>query len=314
MNIIAVTNSDDTITLTKPLYVCIRKSDDAAAHSLSCNFGITEQLPPLKEITVKYEDIILFSGVVDTQTVSCDDKGMYLSINARSYAALLLDSEAMPTNYYMPSLQLIYDRHLAPYGIKGFKGENKVFTSQMNISKGCSEWSVIKKFADTFMGINPIIDENGYVDLTGNDSNNTVFVYYDDKIINISKVLNPYKLISQVILRTEENADYSMTVNNNKPTPYIKRRYYDGANTALSPLYKGEKIIDNSNMEYLSVKIKYSGFLPIKINNKMKILNSPISLDDTLVVKEIKYTLSSKGKYTDITLGFLNEVINNVDS
>lgn len=301
MNIIATTIDNKTIDINNIFYMSIRKSIDAQAHSLSCIFSAYEEYPTIKKIRIIDNDFALFSGIVDTQKVTYDNNGLHISITGRSYSALLIDSEAMPTTYYMPSLSLIYDKNIAPYGLKGFKGDNKNHIGALTIPKGYSEWNVLQKFADTFVKVTPIIDENGIVDLTDNDKNSTVIIYYDKNVTSISKELNPYKIISKVIMRTKENSDYSLTINNNYYNTSLKKRYYNAVGEN-APLYKGEQIINNTNNEYTTINLTYSGFLAVKLNNKMKIVDCPFSINDDLLVSDIKYTLSDKGKYTSITL------------
>ena len=87
------------------------------ADSLYATFAYapTEQLT---EIALYEEDVPLFIGVIDEEEHERNEQGEYLKISARSLAAHLLDNEAEPCAYDHPSLSLIYERYVKPFGIK----------------------------------------------------------------------------------------------------------------------------------------------------------------------------------------------------
>ena len=68
---------------------------------------------------------VLFAGIVDEQVLSESGDGITVELSARSRAALLLDNEARPQIYYMPSLKLMFERHAAPYGFTGYLGRDR---------------------------------------------------------------------------------------------------------------------------------------------------------------------------------------------
>src|SRR5699024_3417624 len=83
---------------------------------------------------------VLFAGIVDEQVLSEDGDGITVELSARSRAALLLDNEAQPQIYYMPSLKLLFERHAAPCGFTGYLGRDEVFGGAFTVEKGMSEW------------------------------------------------------------------------------------------------------------------------------------------------------------------------------
>lgn len=92
---------------------------------------------------------VCFDGIVDIQKESCADK-MMLMLVARSRAALLLDNEAVPQTYGMPSLATIFARHVQPYGFTTFYGNVKAFNGELTITKGMSEWQAAAEFCTRF--------------------------------------------------------------------------------------------------------------------------------------------------------------------
>ena len=98
---------------------------------------------------------VFFRGLIDEQEVAIDSGGVSLQVCARSLAALLLDNEAIPQTYYVPSAKLIYQRHAQPYGFPAFSGRDKAFSAKLQIDKGTSEWEVIESFCRDHLGARP---------------------------------------------------------------------------------------------------------------------------------------------------------------
>ena len=100
------------------------------ADSLYATFAYapTEQLT---EIALYEEDVPLFIGVIDEEEHERNEQGEYLKISARSLAAHLLDNEAEPCAYDHPSLSLIYERYVKPFGIKMEDRADAVFFGEL---------------------------------------------------------------------------------------------------------------------------------------------------------------------------------------
>ena len=68
--------------------------------------------------TAWQEGELVFSGVVDECQVNWSAQGGQLEVSGRGMAALLLDNEALGTDYDVATLQDILQDHVLPYGIQ----------------------------------------------------------------------------------------------------------------------------------------------------------------------------------------------------
>ena len=138
----------ETREFTKPASVRFSADRDAPAHSLEARFpleplGSGQRLPEFHTIQVVKDGAVFFRGLIDEQTILVDGDGAGIEVCSRSMAALLLDNEAIPQTYYVPSTRLIYQRHAQPYGFSEFSGKDKAFSTKLQIEKGASEWEAV---------------------------------------------------------------------------------------------------------------------------------------------------------------------------
>ncbi|MCH3972927.1 MAG: hypothetical protein LKE53_09255 [Oscillospiraceae bacterium] len=145
--------------LPEPLSLTLQKDEDAPADSLTAAFALPQKVPGAAFCRLQDEAGVWFDGVTDTlrETVG---GGRTLTLSARSRAALLLDSEALPVTYARPSLRQLFRSIAAPHGFAGIAGEQKTFYSQYEIPSGTSEWQAINGFCQSFLGV-PLREENG---------------------------------------------------------------------------------------------------------------------------------------------------------
>ena len=98
-------------------------------------FGSGQRLPEFHTIQVVKDGAVFFRGLIDEQTILVDGDGAGIEVCSRSMAALLLDNEAIPQTYYVPSTRLIYQRHAQPYGFSEFSGKDKAFSTKLQIER-----------------------------------------------------------------------------------------------------------------------------------------------------------------------------------
>ncbi len=111
-------------------------------------------------------DELVFTGVVDECEVSWSTYGCRLEVTGRSMAALLLDNEALGTDYDVATIQDILHDHVYPYGIQVAQQDMLPAAEHFCIDYGSSEWSVLYQFARYHGGITPRFDRQGRLLLT----------------------------------------------------------------------------------------------------------------------------------------------------
>lgn len=163
MNCFALSGSAQ-IPLPEPVKLVFRSGEDAPADRLTAVFAISLSAE-VTGVQVHQEDgTLFFDGVADEQTQS----GGLLTLSCRSRAALLLDNEALPQSYAAPSLGLIFERHIRPYGFTAYRGNGAAFSSAFSVTKGMSEWQTAEAFCKAYLKITPrakgtVFDASGEV-------------------------------------------------------------------------------------------------------------------------------------------------------
>ncbi|WOC32149.1 MULTISPECIES: hypothetical protein [Caproicibacterium] len=138
--------------LPAPVSVSLQKDEDAPAAGLQAVFPAWEDVPCAAFFRVEEIDgTVWFDGVVDT-LMQTDGAARLLKLTARSRAALLLDSEALPCLYARPSLPQLIRDHAVPYGFAGAAGCTDIFEVPYTVEKGISEWQVLAEFCQNYLG------------------------------------------------------------------------------------------------------------------------------------------------------------------
>lgn len=91
---------------------------------------------------------LVFVGQADEIVSIVRTDGAIVRLSARSLAGRLLDNEAEPVTYVNPAAKFIFERHLKPFGIVGYDGDEHPFMGTIKIEKGMTEWQVLEKFCN----------------------------------------------------------------------------------------------------------------------------------------------------------------------
>ncbi|MCL2056718.1 MAG: hypothetical protein FWH02_05820 [Oscillospiraceae bacterium] len=167
-----------------------------------------------------------FLGNVDAQRTELSDRGLIVSVDARSAAALLLDNEALPMDYIGISLDTLFARHITPYGFSLSRLEPNRRLASYPVHKGISEWEALCGFIHYAYGCRPQV------------KGRTVFVRTQkpQRVLNISnkgggaiftklsEQRTPYSIISRVVIR-DYLGEYSTGVNNPSADGIRRTRY-----------------------------------------------------------------------------------------
>ncbi len=138
--------------LPRPASFRFDSSEEAPADRLTAVFPLRRDCGPLPGLRVRDgAGGLLFDGPVDVLRRVSSGGGCSAVLTARSRAALLLDSEAVPQSYDLPSLPTVYERHIRPYGFAGWKGSGRVFAGTVTVEKGMSEWQVAARFCAEYL-------------------------------------------------------------------------------------------------------------------------------------------------------------------
>lgn len=309
---IATTIENEKVDLKNPYSTEINKSYEAPADILKVIFASERKHLEYKYIDVYItEGIKFFSGIVDEQKFEVTDKGCFLTIEARSITAYLIDNEASPQTYKRPSLDIIFKRHIEPYGFKAIYGNNSNFNTTIDVVKGMSEWDVLEQFCSSCLNVFPIVNADGTVDATGNVELEKLYFSNIKNGINYNSIKTSYKrykLISEIIVCSQYEAIYVADIKDQESiNKGIKRKKFinmstEENNTKKISVDTAENMINNSKKKAHEIIITCLGAVNARIGNRCELNDYILGKIENLKVYETEYRLNYNGEFTIITL------------
>ena len=298
MTYVGVTPAGKTIILPAPVSAKLNQTEDAPADGFTGVFPLKKSngnLTGLRIYDANHD--LCFDGIVDDQKESCGSE-IKLMLVARSRSALLLDNEAIPQTYCMPSLATIFARHVKPYGFTDFVGDARTCSGQLAVTKGMSEWSVAEAFCHDYLKVKPRV-VNGVFDASGEKPKGKL-VFDQNRGIQYSSIVvqNKYcSLLSELLVQSSGNGTYSTVIQNSEANALgVKRRRCLAAGT------DADALMDAAHRKAFSVTVNCPGEVPAKMFMSASIQDKVLGAMDNLYVSEIDDTLDSSGKITRFLL------------
>lgn len=282
-------------TFYKPFSMNIVSSLDAPADSMKASFFVQGNIPVIYSVKVYSKSKILFYGFVDEQTERMIKNGYILEIKARSMASLLLDNEAQPLTYCLPTIDMLFERHFKTLGFKGYIGSADALNGNLTITKGMSEWDVLENFCRLKNGSHPFVTNDGYINTGETKSENVIFL---SGRMSISRIFKRSVIISDIYSRINPNGDYSMhTVNPEAVSNgIIRKRCFNMADRNRKCSMMPEEITALSNRKAKSYIIGFENIADCGRGDRIVVSK----IDEKLIIKEIHFITDSKGEKTAI--------------
>ena len=286
------------VTFTKPLKLSFEASEDAPADRLTAMFAVRGSVPVLRTAEMWEGERCVFRGPVDTQTEEQNREGLLLTVSARSLAGVLLDQEALPQTYCMPSMSLLMQRHFAPLGFS-YQGEDLVWRGEMTVSKGMSEWTVLKSFCGFFEGLVPRITPEGEILLVPKEPDTVVLGR--KKLLSVRHCLNSRVLVSEVRARTCIDGGYEMKLPSALAQACgVKRvRYVNSIDSKSRTVLTAGELLRRAEDSYEQLVLDYGGRLLCEPGCRLLAEGQRGSF----LIRELNYTLDSTGENTVIRAG-----------
>ena len=258
---------------SRPLKYSIISDKDAPADSLSAVFCISGRVPVLKEIVVRNGGETIFCGEIDRQSEVISGDSHVLEISSRSLAAILLDNEAKPQQYCMPSMPLLMSRHFAPLGFDRYTGTEKAFNGELVINKGMSQWEVLETFCEKFLHTKPKLSEDGTIDISGSDSGGSLVIGKNDGLLYIKRTVRRDTVVSDIYARTCNTGDYETYIGNERAAEFgVKRvRYVSSINHRSRSVLETREIIPKLNRKARQYELLLSGSVLCRVGDKLRI-------------------------------------------
>ncbi|MCR4924735.1 MAG: hypothetical protein K5917_00440 [Clostridiales bacterium] len=288
--------------LSKPFKMTLLSDFDTPADSLYVVFVCDENLPEFCEVEIENENETIFNGIIDEQICHCSKEGIFLEISARSFAAVLLDNEAIPATYFMPSLQEIFEIHAKDYGIKDYIGQGRC-NGNFTISKGTSEWEVIENFVKSVIGVTPHITSDLILnagDISYSNCYKISNTLPDCESFISAKVKNKrYGTVSTVLTKLSNTDSYnSVSENEVAVKKGIKsRRLLNLANVPeWEKEFKINRIFEKSKLESFVITVKLPFQKNYRVGDKVEFYDDLLGNYEDLMIWSTKYTITDKEK------------------
>lgn len=248
---------------------------------------------------------LVFVGQADEIVSIVHNSGAIVRLSARSLAGRLLDNEAEPVTYINPAAKFIFERHLKPFGIVGYDGDEHPFMGEIKIEKGMTEWQVLEKFCNGRYGKGPRITGAGFALMCGTYGGAEPIVFGRNGVgyTSLREYIKPCKVISQVKLRTEEYGGYKSVVGNGSAADRIKRVRYVNAFLDNNAVKTADRMIESGNRQSFEIMLECAECLCGIVGRRAVIDDPLVGKRKGLVVKSIKYSLGKNGESTTVVLG-----------
>lgn len=312
MTYIVTTVSGQKVNLGAAYSIQINKSRETPADSLTAVF-FSEKIHPEYKLIEAYtsENQLFFSGIVDEQKFEVAENGCFLTIKSRSKTAYLIDNEASPQIYKRPSLDIIFKRHIKPYGFTSIIGNKSTFNANIEVEKGMSEWDVLEEFCSSCLGTFPLVNADGSIDASGRVATKKILFSNAGSGISysyISQKYNRYKLISEVTVCAPYAAIYVDKVKDIEliNNGICRRKFIsmteDTSSAKNISVDTAKQMILDSKKKFNEIIIKCPGAIYAQIGNSCQISDSVLGNLQNLIVYEVEYTLNKSGEFTVFTL------------
>ncbi len=284
-----------TVACHHPIKVSLSVSEEAPADRLAVVFAVSGTVPLLTSVEVCDGDERVFFGYVDEQIEEEGDGGRFLSVTARSLAAVLLDNEAAPQTYCMPSMPLLMQRHFRPLGFTAFVGNAQAYSGELVVTKGMSEWSVLQQFCRYFTRTKPKIRRDGVIDISGT-APQEMLVLPQEKLLMCRHEYRPRVLFSEIWARTRIGGGYEMPFAGEKAKALgvQRRRYVNTAGTREQTPLSVQEMLTATEAAYERLVVTYSGFLRAEPDTGLQLVGHP----EQYRIRELHYALDKTGERT----------------
>ena len=276
---------------------------DVPADSLTLTLPFDGRLREADTVEAYQGETLRFFGQADEVISVRQGERLVTRVTARSLAALLLDNEAEPLTYNNPSNKLMFDRHLAPFGITSYDEERHPLYNDLRIDKGMSHWQALEAFCLKRYGSAPRI-EGRRAFLRGYGREGTVlFGENGVRCLSLNESLRRHRLISEVKVKFNSANGYSSSVKNANPLcDGVRRVRYVNAAADNVNLDAAWHMIDKGNRASYLLRLDCAGARPDLLGMPAVVEDSGLGRIEGLRVTGVKYTMNEKGELTTVSL------------
>ncbi len=314
----------ETAALPKPISVEIDQELDVPCDDMTVVFGYSASFPKISRIyalsdkyagdeaaAIENQDVI-FAGVVDERVTNITVTSAVITVYARSLAALLVDNECVPQSYYCPTAEVIYEKHLKPFGVALLESLTAKRNGELTVSKGSSHYDVLADFCENFLDTVPRIDSTGVCRLNNTSTNGDLYFDNNSAALLFSGAIgytsltvreNDYSRVSSVAVCSDGSLSYKTIIADEDASEsgIVRTRYLNVSDFSEFTLSQADDIITQGIKDSYTVTLKTGESLVNTLGFTAHI-NSDICDCEGLAVSEIHYTLTADKQETEIKL------------
>ena len=289
----------------RPLSMTIRMDENVPADDFSGVFAYSG-VGELAGVCIYDDEKKVFAGIVDEQESILSPDGRVLRVCARSLAAHLLDNEAMPQSYDHPSASLIYERHIKPYGIAWQDSDDATFFGELAVTKGMSQWTVLKSFCSACYSSSPRVTADGKLRMKGAGSEQTV-IFSDGAggiaYTELRECRKRCEEISRVNIKVSDDAGYRYLLDNSGAISRgIRRERYLNAVLEKTPMTCADAMLANAAAASYEVRLVCPDRLLYSVGCGARVINRTTGVLDDLYISAVSYRMDADGEKTTLLL------------
>lgn len=312
ISIIGTTIDNESFIFSNIISLDFSASRFIPANSLTFSAPISDYTLKFSHISLKFNNSLVFNGIVDSQSLSINDSSVpFISISSRSISALMLDNEVKPAIYFkLSSDQLIKD-HALPFGVKGALFPFPTTINFIQVKKSSSHWAVIDLFCKQKYNKTPFLTAENFITL--NPFSDSIIQFSNSRLSNyipfssVKIIDNRTNIISKVFMKTglgNYGPIYRTSINNPlaDKLKVSRVRYFHPPNEWVKDSYSSANIhLLSPNVSSFSIKLTSPFILNAKVGDAAS-LYLPSHSYSNLYISDLAFSISSKGRYTSLTL------------
>lgn len=274
-----------------------------ACDSLSVKYKSDNVPDEITSIKAYDRGELIFFGYCDNQRISEDKNGYEIFFYARSSACLLVDNEAQPYTYNMPTANQLWFTFARPlgfsYGLPSISSNNKY-----EVTKSTSCYGAISRFVSMTTGKYIRVSPNNRISLLEKSDDIKDLGLRD--VISAEAVINRSEPVTRIRFKKNSyDPGYKMNMEAAAQSQYmlIPREKY--VNLSSLPAWQREysvyQTLKQSYEDYKILNITVKGFLREPLYQRFSYYSALGNYED-YVLSEKEYILDGSGEITKLTL------------
>lgn len=274
----------------------------AACWGLRINF-ICEKAPEeIVEVKAFADDKMIFSGYCDMQRATCNSNGISVFVYARSSACLLVDNEALPCEYYMPTSRQLWIQNGREFGFE-YGLPNLTGEGTYRVLKGTSRFGAINDFVCEIHGRGIYVSPDGIIkayemsrdlkSLPENDIISASFTYKRSSVLSAIDYKidsgEKYKYHLESVIAKENNITRKKLINLSSLPSWQRKA-------------RAKRQIQTSLKSYTAVEISLSGIHAYSLYDRIFADLPLLDACGEYFVDEIVYRAGANGFSTSLIL------------